>query len=307
MEGPQSANLVSTVEAQNAVYKVTFGAAYATQRTYGVFIKDLINALIVHGSASHGIPVLPSTTDLQPTNIKRYAVVQVSNKNRNVSFVIDATTVYILGYRPGAGTTSYFFNDVPQAVRNLFFQGTVRTDLNFDGSYGTLEGKAGAKRDQIPLGFDELRQQIENLNDYTHLPGDAKQIAHALIVCIEMISEAARLKVIQQQLAALAPVVEGGQGKSLYDSKDLGLIAGFENGWKKLGKAIQNADSGGIFRPSVTINHITYSNVDSVRPLIALLKKVTNNTNSTTFVLDQAIDVGCSSESEHESEGTYMQ
>ncbi|KAL4319259.1 hypothetical protein GQ457_18G025010 [Hibiscus cannabinus] len=151
MEASQSA----MVEAQNAVYKVTFGAAFATQRTYGVFIKDLINALIVHGSASHGIPVLPSDKDLKPTNIKRYVVVEVSNKNRNVSFVIDAVTVYILGYRPGAGAASYFFSDVPQAVRNLFFQGTARTDLNFDGSYGTLEGdgKAGAKRDQIPLGL----------------------------------------------------------------------------------------------------------------------------------------------------------
>ncbi|KAL4319350.1 hypothetical protein GQ457_18G024990 [Hibiscus cannabinus] len=270
----------------SAVYKVTFGAAYATQSSYSVFIKNLINALIVHGSASHDIPVLPSDQDLQPTDLKRYVVVEVSNKSRNVSFVIDAVTVYILGYRPGAGTASYFFNDVPQAVRNLFFQGTTRTDLRFDGSYGTLQTKAGVdSRDQIPLGFVQLRQQIENLNDYTHLPGNNKQIAHALIVCIEMISEAARLKVIQQQLGALAPVVEGGPDKTLADPKELDSMIEFQNGWNQLSKAVQNANPNGTFKTNVTINHITYTNVNSVRPLIAILKKV-----PATTLLDQDID-----------------
>ncbi|KAK8508117.1 hypothetical protein V6N13_055570 [Hibiscus sabdariffa] len=294
MEAPKSA----MVEAQNAVYKVTFGAAYATQRTYGVFIKDLINALIVHGSASHGIPVLPSDQDLQPTNIKRYVVVQLSNKGKNVSLVIDATNVYLLGYRPGVGRESYFFKDVPQPVRNLFFQDTTRTGLDFDSTYPGLEDQAGAYRDQFPLGFGQLRQKIDNLNDYNPFQGDKKekefakkQIAKALIVCIEMISEAARLKVIQQQLGALAPVVEGGPDKTLDHPKDLDSIIEFQNGWTQLSEAIQNANPNGTFRTKVTVNHIPYSNVDSVRPLIAILKKAPTNRTAAL------IDAGCSSDS----------
>ncbi|KAK8547028.1 hypothetical protein V6N13_099773 [Hibiscus sabdariffa] len=294
MEAPESA----MVEAQNAVYKVSFGAAYATQHTYGVFIKDLINALIVHGSASHGIPVLPSTTDLQPTNIKRYVVVQLSNKGKNVSLVIDAINVYLLGYRPGVGTTSYFFNDVPQPVRNLFFQDTARTGLDFDSTYPGLQDQAGANRDQFPLGFGQLRQSIDNLNDYNPFQGDKKQkefakkqIAKALIVCIEMISEAARLKVIQQQLGALAPVVEGGADKTLDHPKDLDSMIEFQNGWTQLSEAIQNANPNGTFKTNVTVNHVTYRNVESVRPLIAILKKVSATTSSAAALLDQlAID-----------------
>ncbi|GMJ04681.1 hypothetical protein HRI_004137300 [Hibiscus trionum] len=293
MEGPKSAGSLSTVKPLTAVYKVTFGAGQATQSTYIVFIKNLINALVVHGSASHGLPVLPSDQDLQLTDPKRYVVVEVSNKSRNVSFAIDATTVYILGYRPGVGTSSYFFNDVSPVVQNLFFQGTTRTDLKFDGGYGTLEKKAGVdSRDQIPLGFVELRQQIDNLNDYTHLPGDNKQIAHALLVGVQMISEAARLKVIQQQLAALAPVLAGGSDKTLADPKELDVLIEFQNGWNQLSKAIQTANPNGTFRTSVTINHVTYTNVDSARPLIAILKKYLPGTN----VLDQVVDAGVGSE-----------
>ncbi|KAE8726311.1 hypothetical protein F3Y22_tig00007099pilonHSYRG00017 [Hibiscus syriacus] len=282
----------SAVEPQQPpIYKVRFTATDATKSTYDVFMNGLRSALTVDASSVQGIPVLPSTNDLKPNDLHRYVVVELftNNKgknNKNVSLVIDVTNVYILGYRPGDGAASYFFNTVPVAVQNLFFQGTTRTDLKFDGSYDTLQGKAGEDRDQIPLGFAELRQKIENLNHYTP-KADIKKVASSLLVCLQMISEAARYKVIQQQIAALAPAVAGGADKSL---KPDGLMKGYQTNWGQLSTAVQSAKPDGSFVKSVTVAHLTYSNVAAVRPVIAVLLKDSPTAYHAAALLDRFID-----------------
>ncbi|XP_039057835.1 ribosome-inactivating protein alpha-trichosanthin-like [Hibiscus syriacus] len=188
----------SAVEPQKpSIYTLRFTATDATKGRYDAFMIDLRRVLTLNENAVQGIPVLPSTNDLKPTDLNRYVVVELFTNNKKVSLVIDVTNVYILGYRPGDGTASYFFNSVPVAVQNL---------------YDALEGKAGEDRDKIPLGFAELHQKIENLNHYKP-KDDIKKVASSLLVCFQMISEAARYKYIQQQIAALAPVVPGGAGK----------------------------------------------------------------------------------------------
>ncbi|GMJ04679.1 hypothetical protein HRI_004137100 [Hibiscus trionum] len=276
----------STVESQRP-YNVRFTVTDATQRTYGVFINNILNALKVHGSASHGIPVLPSTRDLAATNIQRYVVVEVAaGVQQYVSLVIDATDVYVLGYRPGALRESYFFSDVPLAVRNLFFQGTTRTVLRFDGSYGALQGQAGANRDRIPLGFGELRQRVIDLNRYKP-DKQSREIARALIVCLQMVSEATRFKYIQQQIAALAPVVPGPSTRTLTPDT---LMQGYQNNWGQLSTAVQTATPNGAFQRSVTVTpRHTYNNVASVRPVIAILKRFLPRF-SATAPLDQIVD-----------------
>ncbi|XP_039065713.1 ribosome-inactivating protein bryodin II-like [Hibiscus syriacus] len=276
---------VSTVEPQAPIYKVTFTATSATKSTYDVFIKDMINSLIVHGSSVQGFPVLPPRT-MSPTDLHRYVVVELTSSAKKVSLVIDSVTVYILGYRPGDGTASYWFKDVSAAVQNLFFQGTTRVNLGFDGSYDDLKTKAGGvDRDQIPLGFGELRQKIQSLNYYTP-QADVKQVAKALVVCVQMVSEAARLKIIQQQIAALAPLVPGGPDKTLYPD---GVMKAYETSWGKLSDAIQDAKPEGNFIKSVTVvtGQIVYSTVASVRPVISILQKQTSATYSATALLGQ--------------------
>ncbi|KAL4303723.1 hypothetical protein GQ457_10G029130 [Hibiscus cannabinus] len=287
--------LMSRVEPAPPIYKVTFTATSATKSTYDVFIKNLITNLIVHGSTVQGIPVLPPST-MSPTDLHRYVVVELSSKDeksgkvKTVSLVVDAVTAYVLGYRAGLETTSYFFDDTPQAVRNLFFDGTTRTSLGFIGSYDQLAAKAGvADRDQIALGFAELRQRILNMNYYTP-KSDLAQVAKGLIVCIQMVSEAARLKVIQQQIAALAPTVPDGPDQKLYPD---GVMKAYETSWGKLSDAVQDAKSDGTFiKPVIVVtNQIVYSNVASVRPVVAILqKKKASTTYSATAHLDQVID-----------------
>ncbi|KAK8667792.1 hypothetical protein V6N13_105273 [Hibiscus sabdariffa] len=282
--------LMSRVEPAPPIYKVTFTATSATKSTYDVFIKNLITNLIVHGSTVQGIPVLPPST-MSPTDLHRYVVVELSTKDKTVSLVVDAVTAYVLGYRAGRQTTSYFFDDTPQDVRNLFFDGTTRTGLGFIGSYDQLVAKAGvADRDQIALGFDELRQHIENMNNYAPKGDGLKKVAKGLIVCIQMVSEAARLKVIQQQIAALAPTVPDGPDKKLYPD---GVMKAYETSWGKLSDAVQEAKPDGTFlRPVIVVtNQIVYSNVASVRPVVAILqKKKASTIYSATALHDQVVD-----------------
>ncbi|KAK8522888.1 hypothetical protein V6N12_056581 [Hibiscus sabdariffa] len=288
--------LMSRVEPVPPIYKVTFTATYATKSTYDVFIKNLRSNLIVHGSSVQGIPVLPPRT-MSPTDLHRYVVVELSSKDdksgkvKTVSLVVDAVTAYILGYRAGLETKSYFFDGTPPAVRNLFFDGTTRIGLGFTGSYGDLTSKAKVDdRDQIPLGFGELRQKILNMNDYAPKESGLAQVAKGLIVCVQMVSEAARLKVIQQQIAALAPPVPGGPDKTLCPD---GVMKAYETSWGKLSDAVQEAKPDGTFsKPFIVVpNQIVYRNVASVRPVIAILKKKTTSTTySATALLDQVID-----------------
>ncbi|KAK8547027.1 hypothetical protein V6N13_099772 [Hibiscus sabdariffa] len=279
---------MSRVEPLSPIYTVKFTATYATQSTYVVFIKDVINALLAHGSASHGIPVLPPSS-MPPTDLRRYVVVELYDRSKKVSLLIDAVNVYILGYRPGGGAVSYFFKDVHQDVQKLFFEGTERQRLHFDGSYGSLEGAAGrVPRGEILLGFDELCRKINDLNSYTPVPGEVKYIAKALIVCIEMVSEAARFKFIQQQIAALAPAVPGGPGTTLLPDT---LMQGYQNNWGQLSTAIQLARADGTFINRVTVTpHLAYNNVAYVRPVITLLLKASPTTCSATTVLDRVTD-----------------
>ncbi|KAK8508116.1 hypothetical protein V6N11_073616 [Hibiscus sabdariffa] len=272
------------VKALSPIYKLTFDATYATQSKYVAFITDLVRILMVHGSASHGIPVLPAST-MPPTDLHRYVVVELYDRSKKVSLVIDAVNLYILGYRPGGGAVSYFFKDVAQDVRQLFFDGTERQRLHFDGSYGSLEGKAGAGRGEIPLGFEELCRKINDLNSYTPVPGEVKYIAKALIVCIEMVSEAARFKFILQQIAAMAPAVPDGTGTTLLPNT---LMQGYQNNWGQLSTAIQLAKADGTFRNSVTVTpDLVFGNVASVRRIITVLLKASPTTSSATTLLDQ--------------------
>ncbi|KAK8977199.1 hypothetical protein V6N11_021285 [Hibiscus sabdariffa] len=76
-----------------------------------------------------------------------------------------------------------------------------------------------------------------------------------------MVSEATRFKVIQQQIAALAPVVPGPSDRKLYPD---GLMKSYQTSWGQLSTAVQSAKPDGTFVRSVTVAHLTYSNVASV-------------------------------------------
>ncbi|XVE96509.1 hypothetical protein REPUB_Repub02eG0228600 [Reevesia pubescens] len=222
----------------------------ATRNSYLMFMKDLQNALLTDRADRSGdIPVLPPQS-AQRTDPDQYLMVELSNGYQTVTLALNISNVYILGYQPGGSgstSTSYFFSDVPTDVRNALFPNTQeRRSLPFTGRYGALESAAGVEdRREIPLGIDELRQHIDNLN-YVQPSTSRGPIAKALIVCIQMVSEAVRLRNIQQEILAVAEPRRDGTYGVFYPD---GLVMEYQTSWEHISSAIQSATDG-IFTTS---------------------------------------------------------
>ncbi|KAL4319090.1 hypothetical protein GQ457_18G006130 [Hibiscus cannabinus] len=91
-----------------------------------------------------------------------------------------------------------------------------------------------------------------------------------------MALEAVRFRAIQQQIAALAPIVPG---PSDTDSKlypDDSMLK-HQNKWSKLSIAVQSAQPDGTFESSVTVSGFTYRNVADVLPNMGVAKKTTKD------------------------------
>ncbi|XP_022740694.1 abrin-b-like [Durio zibethinus] len=247
---PQCFKAVTEKEHKRAVYKVRFTTKGATRNSYLMFMKDLYNALKVRANITGDIPVLPPPS-AQPTDPEQYLLVELSNGYQNVTLALNISNVYILGYRPGGSGSSYFFSDVPIDARNVFFPNTHRESLPFTGRYGALEAAAGVSdRRKIPLGIDKLRQHIDNMN-YIQPSSSGGPIARALIVCIQMVSEAVRLRNIEKEILEVAePRADGTYGVFCPD----GLLMKYENNWGRISSAIQSATNG-IFTTPIRLEY----------------------------------------------------
>ena len=108
------------------------------------FISELRTALLRYGSADRTIPVLPDrySQSMQLTDPRRYLLVELSNATQVVTLALDVTNVYILGYRAGSQSVSYFFANVPGNVRSLLFPNTEDRNLTFGEGYGSMESAA---------------------------------------------------------------------------------------------------------------------------------------------------------------------
>ncbi|XVF25407.1 hypothetical protein REPUB_Repub13aG0210000 [Reevesia pubescens] len=270
------------------IYTVKFTTRGATRNSYLMFIKDLYNALTVRADRSGDIPVLPPQS-AQPTNPEQYLLVELSNGYQTVTIALNISNVYILGYQPGGSgstSTSYFFSDVPTDVRNALFPNTQqRLPLPFTGRYGALEGAAGVDdRREIPLGMDELRQHIDNMN-YLQPSTSRGPIARALIVCIQMVSEVVRLRNIQQEILAVAdPRSDGTYGVFYPD----GLVMEYQTSWEHISSAIQSATDG-IFTTAVRLAYdgqeLVLSTLRQVLFIIAIMPAVCRNTGANNMQL----------------------
>ncbi|XVF06473.1 hypothetical protein REPUB_Repub06bG0051200 [Reevesia pubescens] len=279
---PQRSITATGKEHKLTIDKVKFTTKGATRNSYLMFMKDLYNALTVRADRSGDIPVLPPRS-AQATDPQQYLLVELSNGEQTVTLALNISDVYILGYQPGGSGNSYFFSDVPidARKRNPLFPNTQRESLPFTGRYGALELAARVvDRTEIPLGIDELRQHIDNMN-YLQPSTSHGPIARALIVCIQMVSEAVRLRNIQQEILAVAePRPNGTYG--MYNPN--GLMLAYETSWGKISKAIQSATNG-IFKKEVSLvydgkKYLVLSEVRKVLFIIAIMQFKCTNTRS---------------------------
>ncbi|XP_022740358.1 abrin-b-like [Durio zibethinus] len=290
MVQPQCCIAATGNEHKLTVYTVRFTTKGATRNSYLMFMKDLYNALTDRADRSGDIPVLPPRST-QPTDPQQYLYVELSNGYQTVTLALNVSDVYILGYQAGGSGSSYFFSDVPTDARNALFPNTQRESLPYTGRYGALEAAAGVgDRREIPLGIDELRQHIENMN-YLQPSSSRGPIARALIVCIQMVSEAVRLRNIQQEILAVAePRADGTYGVFYPD----GLVTEYETSWEDISSAIQSATDG-IFTTAVRLvydgQELVLSTLRQVLFIIAIMPLRCRNTRANLQLLEMPASI----------------
>ncbi|KAL2898898.1 Abrin-a, partial [Bienertia sinuspersici] len=243
---------------QLSIYKIKFSTEKATKASYMRFIKDLYNALTNNADRTGDIPILPPP--LQPNNPQQYVHVELSNGRSRVTLAIDISNVYVMGVQ--AGEVAYFFSDVSSAIHHTIFpESTQQERLSFTSQYGSMEGAARSGRKQIPLGIGVLGNQIDGVHT-----GETSKIARALIVMIQMVSEAVRFRNIEQKVVATIHG-ESHYGEFYPDS----LMIEYENSWDPLSTAVQSAVDGIFSRAVQLVYDGQVQIVETVRQILFIL------------------------------------
>ncbi|KAK8667798.1 hypothetical protein V6N13_105279 [Hibiscus sabdariffa] len=111
---------------------------------------------------------------------------------------------WVIDQEPEPGRTS--FPESPK-LYEMFCSQTHKDGraLPFTGGYESLEGAAEvASRTEIYLGAGQLYHDVRNMNDYEPTSPNKSLIARALLVCMEMISEAVRFRYIEAEIAEVS-------------------------------------------------------------------------------------------------------
>ncbi|XP_037418645.1 agglutinin-like [Triticum dicoccoides] len=216
---------------------------------YRKMIARLRELLTRRGEYRQGVPILPEQTSVPDS--QRYILLEISvaGTPAGVTFAIDVTNVYIVGYLVGG--TRYFFMEAPARAEELLFTvaATQTSPTRRSSNYAKLEQNAGALRRAIPLGLPSLADAIRRL--VTTRPEDAR--SHLIV--IQMVSEAVRYWEIELNVLQAA---NNANPSFLPDARMIDL----ENNWSALSLQIQTSDAFAFQRP-ITIGNEVADNVQS--------------------------------------------
>ncbi|KAJ4828093.1 hypothetical protein Tsubulata_038866 [Turnera subulata] len=259
---------------ETALEFTTYGV---TKKSYMKFVTSLRNQL-ASDYKRHGIPVLP-----QPSRVadgERFLLVKLSNSPEVcISLALDVTDANVVGYQ--AGVESYFFSDAPNLAFSNLFAKTQKKKLPFGITYPELEKAAGANRHGIDLGISNLDGAITTLYQSNGSP--VNSVASALILVMQMITEAARFRCMELQVR-----FNINRWPDKYPSfrPDPSIIE-LENKWISLSTEIQQSYQRAFFNavPLRRANgeiYYAYSVSDILRANLALLKFVCTSTEPTS-------------------------
>ncbi|XP_022158190.1 ribosome-inactivating protein bryodin I-like [Momordica charantia] len=233
---------------------VSFNLSGVTKTSYATFL-NAYRADLPYKETVFDIILLP----VNVTGSSRYTRIHLTNSyNQTIQLAIDVTNVYVLGFYTTECNLSHFFNDsVATEAKKFVFTDSKQQTLSFDGSYGQLAG-AGGRRQSLKLGLVDLNYVYiptlygYNCPGYSYKPSD---VAKAMVVVIQTISEAARFQKIQKDVK--------------YNSIPTAEVLSLENNWSKLSKLVKQADpTTGNFKVNFTLENATgtpvvVSNVNS--------------------------------------------
>lgn len=242
---------------------VGFTTGGATKKSYMRFTEALRGQL-ASGNERYEIPLLRSASTV--TGSQRFLLVELSNwADLSVTLALDVSNAHVVAYQ-GGENRSYFFPNAPGSAVSNLFTNTRQTKLPFSSNYNEIESVAGEARAEIDLGILELEDSISSL--YRTSTIKRKELAHAIIVIAQLVSEAVRFRYIEQLVRSSIK----SQGTYQSFRPDASMLS-LENSWTALSTAIQNSNRG-VFSMPIRLQRSDSSIliVDSVtRTLIANL------------------------------------
>ncbi|KAF2291757.1 hypothetical protein GH714_035469 [Hevea brasiliensis] len=282
---------------------VTFTTENGNRESYAQLLETLRDHLGREKDERHGILVLPNPQTV-PIN-RRFLLVQLSNSaGHSITLALDVTSADVVGYR--VGNQSYFFENAPSEAFSNLFRYTTRVSIGFGSNYDALEAAADQHRNRIGLGMIPLETAISYLYDSSGTTSRSQQ-ATSLVVCIEMISEATRIKLVQ--LGVRWRIYHN---KS--DQPDARMLS-LENNWEALSAAVQQSNDAGEFsnngiiqlqRENLSIINVTRVTAPLVSNL-ALLLYVCKDPSSSPRKLDAVVlpnDIAGDEVCSHDPEAT---
>ncbi|XP_050205049.1 ricin-like [Mercurialis annua] len=216
-------------------------------QSYDDFIIALRNALRNPNEDVrnwHGYGVLRSTQNLPES--RSFLLVELSVPDipgATITFAVNVTNMYIIGFL--VGDRAHYFpgydHDIQIAFPNVPSQN--RHVLPFEENYNSLESAAHEDRSTIYLGKNPLIQAVRQLyyasRDGHISPAQRAGPAKWLLVCIQMISEAARNFIIAGRISSWID--------NLYERAAEPDMISYQNRWGKLSERIQESGENGVF------------------------------------------------------------
>ncbi|THG23410.1 hypothetical protein TEA_008732 [Camellia sinensis var. sinensis] len=249
-----------------------------TWEKYRDFIGELRAIVTPKGTrVVHGLPVL--NPEGKVLDRDRFVLVRLINGD-TVTLAIDVVNLYIVAFS-GVNNKSYFFKDATALQLKNLFVGTKQTKLSYTGNYDSLEQqlqedkKPSKTRDKIPLGPTPLAEAITRL-------WYGGSVAEPLLVVIQMVSEAARFRYIEEQVRKSIT----GPNKTFTPK---GLIVSMENKWSAMSSRIQRSKDGQHFITSVQLQD------DDYKPLIINDFNTLSRYTMVAILLDESVATASSS------------
>ncbi|XP_065857728.1 ribosome-inactivating protein gelonin-like [Euphorbia lathyris] len=218
----------------------------ASVGSYQTFITSLRRELS-SGITSHGILVTRKPSTITKQN--RYLLVQLTgaNSGETITLALNRENAYFIGYQADA-RRSFFFNDSPpnvEAPNSGLFDGTTKARVSgLDTHYTSL-----GDRTKIPLGIiTPIRTAVNNLRLFNGVNVSAS-IRESVLVLIQVVSEAARFKVLQRGIEA-----------NVNDAfRPRGVVISYQNSWDAVSEQVQIAGADGRFKTPVQLQNENFT------------------------------------------------
>ncbi|KAM1042058.1 hypothetical protein FF1_031218 [Malus domestica] len=265
---------------------ISFTLIGATPDSYSTFINQLRDRL-TFGTTSQGIPVLPSSR--QVGNNDRFIYVNLTNYDGvTVTIGIDVVNVYVMGYEQG-GQNYLLGGTLPDEAATVFPNTRAAGELPFRADYGSLGQYARGMPNEQPNRRDQqsvnrlrndMRENIalgpSSLHWAIHMLVHAatSSQASAIIVIIQMVSEAARYPYIERRVRESIQTANS----FIPDPRMLTL----ENHWSTLSRQIMEATRAGRESFSTSVSLVDAYQSHGAPPLVV-------NSVRDSFVQDMEI------------------